>query len=141
MTMSVGRTGTNTWTQTGGLTLSLARELSAKAYDIGASMSQSLQTQVSVSSSVQESITHGKGMKFIAAPCDVVTLYDGYHVVEFFFDYVYLEDTNFGGVEGFEVKRGTANLTSRVYTGIHGIEASKWNEMISNPQNGISTSE
>jgi hypothetical protein len=58
-----------------------------------------------------------------------LTLYDGYQVVEFFFDYVYMEDTTFGGVEGFEVKRGTANMTSRIYTGVHGLEASRWNEM------------
>jgi hypothetical protein len=143
MTMNVSRTGTNTWTQTGGLTLSLARELSAKVSDIGASMSQSLQTQVSLSRSIQESVTHSRATAFMADPCDVLTLYDGYHVVEFFFDYVYMEDTTFGGVEGFEVKRGTANMTSRLYTGMHGLQASDWNDMqdlASTPKNGVSTS-
>jgi hypothetical protein len=124
--MSISRTTSNTWTQGGSLGGSLGRELTANAEAIEGRLSNSLQASVSVSRSENESTTYARELGYTVSPCDVLSLYEGYMFVELQVDYILMDDTIFGDVDGFEVKRGTAYVTSQYYTGIHGLAASTW---------------
>lgn len=127
MSLNVSRTGTSSWTHGATSGFSLGKELSAKFSEVGATVSQGLNLDVSVSKSVTESITFTVDNSFTIAPCDVLTLYESYQIVEVQVDYIYLEDAVFGDIKGFDVKRGTETLTSRIYAGVHGLTASEWN--------------
>jgi hypothetical protein len=127
--LNVSRTGSNTWTNSTGLGFSLGEELSAKASEIGASASKSLQTNVSVAQSVESSVTISSNFQYTVSPCDVLSLYDSYLVVELKVDYIFLEDTVGGDLQGFTVKRGSETVTSTMYAGMSGLAASRWEEL------------
>jgi hypothetical protein len=129
ISMEYSRTGSSTWTYSNSLGLSLSEEVSAKAAEIGASLSKSLQTDVSVSKTVEGSVTVAKTFSHTVSPCDVLSIYDSYLIVEMKVDYIYLEDTVNGGLQGFTVKRGSETLTSTLYAGVMGLAASKWEQI------------
>ncbi len=125
--MGVSTTATNTWTQDGSIGFSIGREMGASAELIEGSVNQTLNTNVSVSKSESSSTTYTKNIEYTVSPCDVVTLYHSYRVVELQIDYIYLEDTAFGDFHGYEIKRGTGFVISTVYAGVHGLQATEWN--------------
>jgi hypothetical protein len=103
--------------------------MGASAELIEGSVNQTLNTNVSVSKSESSSTTYTKNIEYTVSPCDVVTLYHSYRVVELQIDYIYLEDTAFGDFHGYEIKRGTGFVISTVYAGVHGLQATEWNAM------------
>jgi hypothetical protein len=129
MSLGVAQTGSNSWTYSTGLGFSLGEELSAKASEIGVAASKSLQTEVSVSDTIEESVTVDRKFEYTVSPCDVLSLYNSYLVVELKVDYIFLEDTVGGELQGFTVKRGSEMVKSTMYSGISALAASEWEKM------------
>jgi hypothetical protein len=126
MTVDINRTNSSTWSTGSNIGFSLGEELSAKFDEIGAAVSKAVQTEVSVSHAVETAVSVGKTFNFTVSPCDVISVYDAYLVVELKIDYIYLEDTLGGPLGGFTAKRGSETVTSTIYAGIHGLAASRW---------------